>query len=117
MRKKAKLYLAERAIRDLQEIESYSIGQWGKVKAEEYLDAFERFFSLVESQPEILIPIPNLKALLTHAVEKHVVVCTKWNQDLLVLTIVHSSREILVYLDKLLPTLNAEVNRMKDRLD
>lgn len=34
--RKAKVFLTDRAIRDLQEIESYTIGKWGEKQAEKY---------------------------------------------------------------------------------
>lgn len=115
--RKAKVFLTDRATADLQEIESYTIGKWGDAQAAKYLDAFDRFFSLVESETGVLLPIPIIDTLLTHSVESHVVVCTKWNGDVLVLTIVHASRDLLPHLDRLLPTLKTEVERMKKRLE
>lgn len=78
--RKAKVFLTHRAVADLEEIESHTIGESGDAQAAECLDAFDRFFS-----------------------------CTKWNDDVLVLTIVHASRELLPHLDRLLPTLKSEV--------
>ncbi|MFM7518448.1 MAG: type II toxin-antitoxin system RelE/ParE family toxin [Pirellula sp.] len=114
--KKAKVFLTDRAIRDLQEIESYTIGKWGEKQAEKYLCAFDRFFTLVESEPGILLPIPVVDSLLTHSVESHIVVCIPLNEDVLVLTIIHASRDLLHHLDRLLPTLKFEVETMKNRL-
>ena len=111
-----KVFLTDRAIEDLLEIQAYSIEKWGKATTERYLDAFDNFFGLVEAQPGILLPIPLIENLLTHSVEKHVVVCTKWNDDVLVLTIVHSSRELITHVDRLLPTLKSEVELLKKRL-
>jgi hypothetical protein len=88
----------------------------GKATTEKYLDVFDNFFAMVEAQPGILLPIPVIENLLTHSVEKHVVVCTKWNDDVLVLTIVHSSRELITHVDRLLPTLKSEVELLKKRL-
>ncbi|MDZ4853196.1 MAG: type II toxin-antitoxin system RelE/ParE family toxin [Pirellulaceae bacterium] len=114
--RKTKVFLTDRAIEDLQEIESYTIGKWGDAQAAKYLDAFDRCFSLVESEPGILLPIPIIDTLLTHTVESHVVVCTKWNDDVLVLTIVHARRDLLPHLDQLLPTLRSEVESLRKRL-
>jgi plasmid stabilization system protein ParE len=115
--RKTKVILSERAIDDLLSIEVYSTEKWGKATADRYLDAFDNFFALVETQPGILLPIPIIDGLLTHCVEKHVVVCTKWNDDILVLTIVHSSRELIAHLDRLLPTLKSEVELLKKRIE
>ena len=115
--RKARVFLTDRALTDLQEIESYTFGQWGETRAAKYVDAFDRCFALVESEPGILLPIPIVDNLLTHCVESHIVVCTKWNIDVLVLTIVHASRDLLPHLDRLLPTLRSDVELMKKRLD
>ena len=114
--RKAKVFLTDRAIQDLLEIQAYSIEKWGKATTERYLDAVDKFFALVEAQPGILLPIPLIENLLTHSVDKHVVVSTKWNEHVLVLTIVHSSRELITHIDRLLPTLNLEVELLKKRL-
>lgn len=114
--RKTKVFLAERAIADLREIEACSTEKWGKATAARYLDGFDKFFTLVEAEPGILMATPVIESLLTHTVEKHVVVCTKWNDDVLVLTIVHSSRELITHLDRLLPTLRSEVEILKKRI-
>ncbi len=115
--RKTKVFLTDRAIADLQGIETYTIGKWNDAQAAKYLDAFDQFFSLVESEPGILLPIPIIDTLLTYTVESHVVVCTTWNDDVFVLTIIHASRDLLPHLDQLLPTLKTEVKTMKKRLE
>ena len=114
--KKPKIYLTDRAIADLQEIESYTITKWGTKQAAKYLDAFDHFFQLIESEPGILSPVPMIDSLLTHIVESHIVVCTRWRNDVLVLTIVHSSREVIIHLHNLRPTLRIEVDALKRQL-
>ncbi len=114
--RKAKVFLTDRAISDLQDIEAYTIEKWGDAQAAKYLDAFDRFFGLIEAEPGILLPVPIIDQLITHSVESHVVVCTKWHDDVLVLTIVHASRDLIPLLDRLLPTLKLEVETMKKRL-
>jgi plasmid stabilization system protein ParE len=110
--KKARVLLTDRAITDLEEIDSYSTDKWGAAQAAKYLDAFDQFFRLVETEPGILLPIPIIDTLLTHSVGSHVVVCTVRNSDVLVLTIVHASRDLVSHLDRLLPNLKYEVEKM-----
>lgn len=114
--RKAKVFFTDRAIADLHDIEAYTIEKWGDAQAAKYLDAFDRFFGLVEAEPGILLPVPVIDELITHSVESHVVVCTKWHDDVLVLTIVHASRDLLPLLHRLLPTLKHEVKTMRKRL-
>ncbi len=56
--RKAKAFLTDRAISDLQDVEAYTIEKSGDAQAAKYLDAFDRFFGLVEAQPGIPLPIP-----------------------------------------------------------
>jgi plasmid stabilization system protein ParE len=114
--KKAKIYLTNRAIADLQEIESYTSTKWDTTQAAKYLDAFNYFFQLLESEPGILSPVPMIDSLLTHTVESHIVVCTLWGNNVLVLTIVHSSQDVILHLDRLLPKLRLEVDAIKRQL-
>jgi len=65
MARKAKVFLTDRALADLQEIESYTTGKWGEAHAAKYLDTFDRFFSLVEAEPGILLSIAVADTLLT----------------------------------------------------
>ncbi len=44
--RKTKVFLTDRAIEDLLEIQAYSIEKWGKSATERYLDAFDNFFAL-----------------------------------------------------------------------
>ncbi len=88
----------------------------GDAQAAKYLDALDRLFGLIEAEPGILLPVPVIDQLITHSVDSHVVVCTKWHDDVLVLTIVQASRDLIPLLDRLLPTLKFEVETMKKRL-
>lgn len=114
--RRSKVFLANRAIEDLEAIESYTVGKWGVAQAAKYLETFDRFFRLVEAELGILQPIPVIEKLLVHTVESHIVVCTKWNDDILFLTIVHASRDLVPHLNQLLPGINTEVEAMKKRL-
>lgn len=114
--KKSRVFLTERAIADLQEIETYTTGKWGPSQAAKYLDSFNRAFSLVESEPGVLLPIPQIESLLSHRVGSHLVVVTMWESDVLVLTVVHASRDLLPHLTRLLPTLIFEVDFAKKML-
>ncbi len=115
--KKVHVYLSDRAVDDLASVEAYSVEKWGKTVANKYLLAFEKFFCLLQENPGILDSSESSKdELLLHAVQRHVAVFVRWNQDILVLTIVHASRDVADLLDDLLPTLRSEVARLIERL-
>lgn len=112
-----RVFLSDRSIDDLSLIERYSTETWGRATAGKYLDSFEKFFSLLKVQPGVLATSQlGQTGLLYHCVEKHVVVCVRWQKSILVLTIVHGSRDLISLTDELLPTLKAEAAMLIDRL-
>jgi len=104
-------------MKDLLDVESYSVSKWGKSVTEKYLRQFENAFTLLESHPDIVLPIPGLGDVLgIYRVEQHLMVCIRRNHDLIVLTVVHASRDIVNLLSELLPTLQNEAKELADRL-
>lgn len=113
---KTTVYLSDRAIADLLEVESYSLEHWSKKTTERYLNSFEKFLALIETYPDLLTPIPAINDLWTHSVGSHIVVCTKWKQVVLILTVIHASRDLVAHLDELLPSLRREVETLRLRI-
>jgi plasmid stabilization system protein ParE len=104
-----KVFLTERTVSDLLEIESYSIQTWGKVAAKRYLSKFEKAIKLIETNPDLLRPEPLLhKSLLFYRVEKHLIAGVKIEAGIAVLTIAHASRDLLTLFHELSPTLKQE---------
>ena len=73
-----KVYLTDRAISDLLNVELYSIETWGKAVAKRYLLKFEKAFRLIELNPDLLRPNPRLhESLLFYRIEKHLLACIR----------------------------------------
>lgn len=107
---KFSLYLSDRAISDLLEIESYSIANWGKSAANRYMLKFEKAFRLLEANPDLARPDPQLGSeLLFYRVEKHLLGCVGIKKGMVVLTITHASRDIENLLHELTPSLRFEL--------
>lgn len=114
---KMKLLLTERALDDLAEIESYSIAQWGKKRAAQYLMEIETALSLIQEKPGLLKSNEPLHETLSfYRVNKHILVCDIQEKSILVLTVIHSSRDIPSRLFELQPTLHAEVELLRGRI-
>ncbi|HMO18765.1 MAG TPA: type II toxin-antitoxin system RelE/ParE family toxin [Oligoflexia bacterium] len=111
------IYLTDRALSDLLEIENYSITNWGKAVAARYILKFEKAFRLLEDNADLARPNSELGTdLLFYRVEKHLLACVKIKTGLAVLTIAHASRDLEMLLGELSPTLRLEVKALVKKI-
>lgn len=112
-----KVLLTERALSDLREIETYSIQEWGRRTADKYLADIEAALSRIKEKPDLLRSEPGLHPQLTfYRVNKHLLVCDADSGAVLVLTVIHASRDIPSRLAELQPSLTAEVELLRSKL-
>jgi len=105
-----KLHLTERALADLVSIESLSIQQWGKRVATKYLSDIAARLRLVHENPEILTSVDGLpEPLRCYPAREHVLVFDVQPKSVVLLTVIHGSRDIPSRLGELAPTLAIEV--------
>jgi plasmid stabilization system protein ParE len=113
-----KLLITERAIQDIAGIEEYSIAQWGKRVATKYIADIEAALIRVQENPELLRTEEGLyPALAFYRVSKHLLVCDVRPKAIVLLTVIHASRDIPSRLAELAPTLAAEVALLHERLE
>ena len=112
------LYLTQRSLRDLVAIEVFSIEQFGKRVANQYLDKLESGINRLRDNPELLREEPPFHSSLRfYRVEKHVLVCeTGAKGKIIVLTLLHGSMDIPTRLAELEPILVTEVDLLLKRL-
>jgi toxin ParE1/3/4 len=114
---KAKLHLTQRALRDIEEIEAYSIAEWGRRTASKYIADIEAGLSRVQEQPDLLRPEEDFHPdLRFYRVNKHLLVCDVQPRAIIVLTVIHTSRDIPARLSEMEPTLAAEVELLRRKL-
>ncbi|MCG8586193.1 MAG: type II toxin-antitoxin system RelE/ParE family toxin [Pirellulales bacterium] len=114
---KTKLLLAERALRDIAEIETYSISQWGKRTASRYIADIEAALERVRQDPELLRPEEDFHPELAfYRVNKHLLVCDVQDTAIFLLTVIHASRDIPSRLAEMEPMLAAEVELLHAKL-
>jgi len=112
-----RLFLTERALQDVRDIESYSIEQWGKQAAGKYMARIEAALDRIVERPELLQKEPDFaESLRFHRVQKHVLVCDVQADAIYVLTVLHTSMDIASRLAKLKPQLLLEVDLLHKRL-
>ena len=105
------LHMTERSLRDLVAIEAYSIEQFGRRVANQYLDKLESGINRLKENPELLREEPPFHTSLKfYRIEKHILVCeTGVRGKIIVLTLLHGSMDIPARLAELEPTLVMEV--------
>lgn len=108
---KLTFHLTDRALRDIAEIEKYSIKQFGKRVADQYLDKLEAGLKRIAAEPDLLREEPTFHDTLQfYRVEKHVLVCeTGITGRIFVLAAIHGSMDIPTRLAELEPKLVLEV--------
>ena len=104
------LLLTARAMDDLQEIYEYSIAQWGEQTALKYMLSIEDYFKLLQENEGLLKPNKNISSrFVVYPAQRHYLICDIIKDSICVLTIQHTSMNLLERLKKLEPTLDDEV--------
>ena len=113
----AKIVVTDRAVRDIREIESYSVEQWGSRTADRYLAGFEAALVRIEESPDLLRAEPEIAPCLRfHRVGKHFFVCTVIDETIYLLTVIHCAMDLPARVGELQPTLHEEAELLHRRL-
>lgn len=111
------LLLTQKALRDLKEIEVYSVKQFSRKTADRYLDDLESGLQRIIEDPEILELIPEMHpSLRFYRVHKHLLACDVQTNSIVVLTVIHASMNISEHLSELQPRMSKEVEILHCRI-
>ncbi|MAI72501.1 MAG: hypothetical protein CMM01_16565 [Rhodopirellula sp.] len=112
------LHMTQRSLCDLVAIETYSVEQFGRRVANQYLDKLESGINRLKENPDLLREEPPFHASLKfYRIEKHVLVCeTGVRGKIIVLTLLHGSMDIPARLAELEPALVMEVAVLRKKL-
>ena len=109
--------LTDRALSDIQELEQYSVKQWGRKTADKYIDDIAAALDRLSENPHLLRLEPDLApGLFFYRVRKHSLVCDYRGNTVYVLTVVHTSMDLPARLVELEPRLIAEVEMLQSKL-
>jgi len=116
-RRGAQVELTRRALSDLHEIEKFSIKEWGRKAADQYLDDIAAAIDRLKENPEILRLEPDfVPGLSFYRVKKHFLVCDSQNDLIIVLAVIHTSTDLPARLLELEPRLAAESQLLRGKL-
>ena len=116
--KKRTVHLTDRALRDIANIESYSLERFGKEVAARYIGKLEAGIGRVSDNAEILREeLPFHQSLKFYRIEQHLLVCeTGIEGKIIILTLLHASRDIPSRLAELEPRLSIEAEMLLTQL-
>lgn len=115
--RKFRVLLTERALRDIAEIRDYSMEQFGKRVANQYIASLELAIARIREEPTLLFEEAELHPwLMFYRSQKHLLVCDKQKGAIVVLTVIHASMDIPARLADLQPTLNTETELLHRKL-
>lgn len=102
--------LTERALHELNAIEASSLAQWGHTVAEGYIAAIQSALVLIQAQPGILHRDERLSPHLRYyGVGRHLLIVMPLDDELVVITIVHASIDLVARLRELQPEIFEQI--------
>ncbi|MEZ5980346.1 MAG: type II toxin-antitoxin system RelE/ParE family toxin [Planctomycetota bacterium] len=112
-----RILLTDRAVRDVEEIERYSEGRWGRAVADAYLDDIERALDRIGASPGIIQRRLAVSAHLRfYPVREHVLVCDMVLGAVVVLAVWHGSMDVAARIGVLAPQLARDLASARVRL-
>jgi toxin ParE1/3/4 len=113
----ASVILTERTLRDLKDIEHYSVQQWGRRTADKYLQGIEDAFARLAENPGLLRSEAEFSSgLCFYRVAKYLLACSVLGKTIYVLTVIHTSMDLPARLAELEPRLVAEAEFLHKKL-
>ncbi len=114
----SRLFLTDSFYKELDNIYEYSVTEWGEQIADEYLEEVNNALQLIKENSEVLTIREEISPhFQTYLANKHWLICHVKDQFVIVLTILHTSRNVIDRLDELEPTLKNEIEVLGKRLN
>ena len=102
-----------RAALEMDKIREYSANAWGKQRATRYIEDMEKTLALLEEQPKVLLIKPEISEhLMFYVSGEHVLVFYRVNDDIYLVSVMHSKMDLSGRIRDLEPTLMREVEAM-----
>lgn len=112
----AKVILTDRTKEDIHFIYRYSVEKFGLNVANKYIDKLEYSLSILSEQPDLLLKKPNISPhYQLYQSGSHWLICERQGDIIYVVTIKHTSLNIINKLTELKPILQKEIELIKRR--
>ncbi len=111
------LFLTDRAMSGLLDVQDYSIQAWGDRVADTYIEKIQSAFELIKSSPGLLRVREDFgDELLFYRVERHWLVCSIIDESVYVLAIWHAAMDVLDRITRYEPSLLQEAELLHRRM-
>ncbi|MEO1020922.1 MAG: type II toxin-antitoxin system RelE/ParE family toxin [Bacteroidota bacterium] len=111
-----KLFLTDKALDDIQDIYDFSYAEWGETTALKYIRDFEESFVLLQENNGLLKINKKISSrFMAYPVQKHFLICDIIGDHIYVLTVKHTSMNLLERMKKLEPTLENEAKALYNK--
>ena len=115
---KVRILLTDHFYEELDKIIEFSTNEWGSNKAKEYVEDIDEALELIRANPEVLSTRENISNnFSTYLVNKHWLICHRSNETIIVLTILHTSRNVIDHLTEFEPNLAIEIYALSEKLN
>lgn len=112
-----RIHLTERALRDIEGTHVYSVKEFGKRVAAQYIANLEATLTRISDNVDLLRSETEFDAdFQFYLAGKHLLVCDRQADGIFVLAVLHASMDIPTRLAELQPTLVAEVKLLHHKL-
>ena len=113
----AGVQLTRRALLDLDEIDRYSVQNWGERVAGQYLEEINSALMRLQESPSLLKERPDYSLRLRfYRVRKHTLICDVIGSEIYILAVWHGSMDLPRRVAKLEPQLIHEAELMHRRI-
>ncbi|MGI9249610.1 MAG: type II toxin-antitoxin system RelE/ParE family toxin [Pseudohongiellaceae bacterium] len=107
------IHITERATLEIQAIEEYSKNRWGEHRATRYISGVDEALTLLSNHPNLLQTKSEISAHLKFYLSgEHILVFAQFNDDIYLITVMHSRMNLSHRIQELEPTLRSEVEIM-----
>mgnify|MGYP003628000580 CR=1 FL=1 len=112
------LFLTDHFYEELDAIHEYTIQEWGQATANEYLESINLAMQLIQKNPKVLTVREEISPhFCSYLVNKHWLICHISESSIIVLTILHTSRNVIECLGELEPGFKHEIEILTELLD
>ena len=111
------VHITDRAALEIKEIKQYSASRWGAHRAAQYAIDINKTLELIAEHPRVMRSKPEVSGRLGfYTSGEHILVFSQKNEDIYLMTVMHSKMEWIRRVGELEQTLMEEVEIMHARI-
>ncbi len=115
---KVQILLTDHFYEELEKLIEFSTNEWGVKLTQKYLEDIDGALDLISLNPDVLTTRDSISPNFnTYLVNKHWLICHRLKETVIVLTIIHTSRNVIENLTKYEPLLIQEIKTLSEKLN